>query len=91
MDGGHVLSGGCRLEVVGWGGGGGRSWRWGWVWEGVGLGLGGGGVGFGRGWGWVWEGVGLGLGGGGGCMEFVQYVSQVLYHVNTGVALHAAL
>ena len=76
MDGGRVLSGGCRLEVVGWGGGGGVP---------------GGGVGFGRGWGWVWEGVGLGLGGGGGCMEFVQYVSQVLYHVNTGVALHAAL
>ena len=56
MDGGCVLSGGCRLEVGGW---------WG--------------VGFGR------------LGGGGCCMEFVQSVSQVLYHVNTGVALHAAL
>ena len=59
MDGGRVLSGGCRLEGGGWGGG---SWRWGGVWE-----------------------------GGGGCMEFVQSVSQVLYHVNTGVALHAAL
>ena len=31
------------------------------------------------------------VGGGGGCMEFVQSVSQVLYHVNTGVVLHAAL
>ena len=30
-------------------------------------------------------------GGGGGCMEFVQSVSQVLYHVNSGVVLHAAL
>ena len=29
--------------------------------------------------------------GGGGCMEFVQSVSQVLYHVNSGVVLHAAL
>ena len=28
---------------------------------------------------------------GGGCMEFVQSVSQVLYHVNSGVVLHAAL
>ena len=29
-----------------------------------------------------------GGGGGGGCMEFVQSVSQVLYHVNSGVVLH---
>ena len=27
----------------------------------------------------------------GGCMEFVQSVSQVLYHVNSGVVLHVAL
>ena len=40
MDGGRVLSGGCRLEVVGWGGGGGVP---------------GGGVGFGRGGGVVWS------------------------------------
>ena len=36
-------------------------------------------------------GWGLGGGGGGGCMEFVQFVSQVLYYVNSGVVLHAAL
>ena len=35
----------------------------------------------------VWR----GLVGGEGCMEFVQSVSQVLYHVNSGVVLHAAL
>ena len=42
--------------------------------------------------GWGEGGWGLGGGGGGGgCMESVQSVSQVLYHVNTGVVLHAAL
>ena len=34
---------------------------------------------------------GVGFGRWGSCMEFVQSVSQVLYHVNTGVALNAAL
>ena len=39
----------------------------------------------------VWGGGGFLEVGGGGCMEFVQSVSQVLYHVNSGVVLHAAL
>ena len=47
------------------------------------------GGGWGGGGSWRWGGV-WGRGGG-GCMEFIQSVSQVLYHVNTGVALHAAL
>ena len=34
----------------------------------------------------VWRGVVEG-----GCMESVLTVSQVLYHVNTGVVLHATL
>ena len=51
IDGGRVLSPGCRLEGGGWGGG------------------------F----------LGVGFGGGGSCMEFVHSVSQVLYHVNSGV------
>ena len=40
----------------------------------------------------AWKGVVEGGGGwGGGCMESVLTVSQVLYHVNSGGVLHAAL
>ena len=47
---------------------------------------------FGGGWGGGVPGGGVEfVGGGRDCMEFVQSVSQVLYHVNSWVVLHAAL